>query len=420
MTRFTSSRLPAYAGLAASGLIAALAMGRVEPVALAAPFLLALVVAAAIRAPRVSIAFSLDRDRAIEGDDVMATIDVVSGDGASYLDLTLTLPEHLTAAESPARGVVLRPDETQGIEIPLRCERWGSFSAGPVLFRIRDSLGFRSWEGQVGGRKQLRVYPSEETLRSFVAPLETQVFSGNQVSRMRGEGIEFADLRAWRTGDRLRRVNWRATALRGSLWVNEQHLERNADVVIFLDSFAMVRDQARRTHARAVRAAASLVHGYLQERNRVGVVGFGAFITWLRPASGLRQLYAIVDRLLTSEVAEGHEGQRAAVVPPRLIPPHAFVLALTPLFEERTASALVDLRGRGYDLVVVEIAPAEPAEARPAEAVPLAERLWRLSREAVRWRFAEIGVPVVTWREGEPLAAAIEEVNSFRRLARPA
>ena len=50
MTRFTAQRLPAYAAIAASGLIAGLAIGRVEPVALAAPFVLALL-AVAVPAP---------------------------------------------------------------------------------------------------------------------------------------------------------------------------------------------------------------------------------------------------------------------------------------------------------------------------------------------------------------------------------
>ena len=278
----------------------------------------------------------------------------------------------------------------------------------------------RSWEGHAGGHHSLRIYPTEETLRTLVPALDTQVFAGNQVSRARGEGIEFADLREWRPGDRLRRVNWRATALRGSLWVNEQHLERNTDVVIFLDTFAEVREQARTTHLRAVRAATTLAHGYLQRKDRVGLVGFGGFVSWLVPQSGLRQLYAIVDRLLATEIVESYTRTGVILLPPRMLPPKALVIALTPLFDSRSARALLDLRGRGYDLIVIEVAPPEPAEPREDASVPLAERLWRLSREALRWQFAEVGVPVVTWHEGDPLAVPLEEVNSFRHLARPA
>jgi len=420
MTGFTSSRLPLYAALAASGLVAGLALGRVEPVALAAPFLLALVAAAAGREPQVSVRLSLDRDRALEGDEVTATIELFSSRVVDRFELLLPLPSELNAEGRAARALHLRADEERTLELKLRCERWGAFRIGPLLVRTRDLLGFRSWEGQTGEAHQLRVYPSEETLQSLVAPLETQVFAGNQVSRARGEGIEFADLREWQPGDRVRRVNWRATALRGELWVNEQYPERNTDVVLFLDTFAEVRVEGRSTNDRAVRAAATLAHAYLERKDRVGLVGFGGFLSWLLPESGTRQLYAIVDTLLTSDIVHSYALRGVDVLPPRTLPPKALVLAITPLLDDRTAAALLDLRARRYDLIVVEVSPVELLEPDPESSTQLAHRLWRLSREALRWRYEQVGVPVVTWREGMPLAAPLEEVNAFRHLARPA
>ena len=417
MNAYTSRRLSAYAVLAAAGLVAGLALGRVEPVALAAPFLLALVAGLAMHEPDVSVRVSLDRDRAIEGDEVTATILLSSTRGADRFELFVPLPAGL---EGPARAVRLRAGEEETIELQFRCDHWGVFSVGAVLFRARDMLGLRSWEGEAGEARPLRVFPREETLRSLVAPLETQVFAGNQVSRARGEGIEFADLREWQPGDRLRRVNWRATALRGSLWVNEQNPERNTDVVLFLDTFAEVRAEGRSTNDHAVRAAATLAHIYLQRKDRVGLVGFGGFLSWLVPASGMRQLYAIVETLLTTEVVHTFALRGVDVLPPRTLPPKALVLAITPLLDNRTAAALLDLRARGYDLIVVEVSPVELVAPEPGSSLELAHRLWRLSREALRWRYEQVGVPVVTWREGEPLAVPIEEVNAFRHLARPA
>jgi uncharacterized protein (DUF58 family) len=420
VTAFTSPRLAAYASLAAAGLIAGLALGRVEPVALAAPFVLALVAAVAAHEPRVSVRLSLDRDRALEGNDVVATIELSSPRNVSRFELLLGLPRELSVDGRSARALSLRAGEERTIELRLQCERWGAFAVGPLLVRARDPLGFRSWEGEAGEPQSLRVYPSEETLQSLVPPLETQVFAGNQVSRARGEGIEFADLREWQPGDRVRRVNWRATALRGSLWVNEQYPERNTDVVLFLDTFAEVRVEGRSTNDRAVRAAATLAHGYLERKDRVGLVGFGGFLSWLLPESGMRQLYAIVDTLLTSDIVHSYALRDVDVLPPRTLPPKALVVALTPLLDDRTAAALLDLRARGYDLIVVEVSPLELLEPDPASSTQLAHRLWRLSREALRWRYQELGVPVVTWREGVPLAAPLEEVNAFRHLARPA
>jgi uncharacterized protein (DUF58 family) len=417
---FVSGRLLGYAVLAASGLVAGLAVGRVEPIALAAPFALALVAAVGEREPEVSIRMSLDRDRALEGDVVTATVELSSTANVERLELVPALPPELSVEEGPARAVRLRAGEPRTIELRLECGRWGAFSVGPVLFRARDLLGLRTREGETGEAQTLRVYPREETLLSLIAPLETQVFAGNQVSRARGEGIEFADLREWQPGDRVRRVNWRATALRGALWVNEQYPERNTDVVLFLDTFAEVRAHGRSTNDRAVRAAATLAHAYLQRKDRVGLVGFGGFLSWLVPESGTRQLYAIVDTLLTSDVVQNYAVRGIEVLPPRTLPPKALVVALTPLLDDRTAAALLDLRARGYDLIVVEVSPLELLEPELASRAQLAHKLWRLSREALRWRYEQVGVPVVTWREGEPLAAPLEEVNAFRHLARPA
>jgi uncharacterized protein (DUF58 family) len=420
VTGFTSWRLAAYATLAAAGLVVGLAMGRVEPVALAAPFLLALVAGVAGHEPQVSVRLELDRDRVLEDEEVTLTVELSSPSAVDRYELLLQLPPELSAEGGRARAVVLRADEARTIELKLRCERWGAFSVGPLLVRAGDTLGFRTWESEAGEPQSLRVYPSEETLRSLVAPLETQVFAGNQVSRARGEGIEFADLREWQPGDRLRRVNWRATALRGAVWVNEQHLERNTDVVLFLDTFGEVRVEGRSTNDRAVRAAATLAHRYLERKDRVGLVGFGGFLSWLVPASGTRQLYAIVDTLLRSQIVHSHAWRDVDVLPPRTLPPKALVLAITPLLDGRTGAALLDLRARGYDLVVVEVSPLELVAPDPDSAGQLAHRLWRLSREALRWRYEQVGVPVVTWREGVPLAAPLEEVNAFRHLARPA
>jgi len=420
VTGYTSWRLPAYAVLAAVGLVAGLALGRVEPVALAAPFLLALIAGVAAREPEISVELSFDRDRVIEGDEVTATIDLSSARGIDRLEVLVPLPPELGSDGGSARAIRMRPGEERTVELKLRCERWGLVRIGQVLFRARDVLGLRSWEGVAGEAQPLRIFPREETLRALIPPLETQVFAGNQVSRARGEGIEFADLREWQPGDRLRRVNWRATALRQSLWVNEQNPERNTDVVLFLDTFAEVRVEGRSTNDRAVRAAATLARIYLQRKDRVGVVGFGGFLSWLVPTSGTRQLYAIVEALLTSQVVRSFALRGVDVLPPRTLPTKALVLAITPLLDNRTANALLDLRARGYDLIVVEVSPLELVAPEAGSSLELAHRLWRLSREALRWRYQQVGVPVVTWEEDMPLAVPLEEVNAFRHLARPA
>lgn len=419
MTRFDSPRIVTYAGLAAFALVAGLVVGRVELVALAAPFALAAVIGASlVRDPAVEASLELDRDRALEGEVVPLALQLTSPAGADRVELVLTVPEELVAEGGHARALMLTPSRT--VDVSLRCERWGAFAVGPVLLRVSDRLGFHAWEARAGSRRPLRVYPSVETMRTMLAPLETQAFVGNQLSRAKGDGIEFADIREWAPGDRVRSINWRATARRGALHVNQQHPERNTDVVLFLDTFADVRTGMHGTLDLTVRAAASLAHRYLQRKDRVGVVSFGGFASWLLPASGTRQLYRIVDSLLQMDIVLTFAAKGLDILPPRTLPPKALVLALTPLLDPRSAGALLDLRARGFDLVVIEVSPLPFVDPGGDALAQLAYRLWRLSRESLRLRYEQAGVPVVEWRDGEPLDVVLEEVTAFRRYARPA
>ena len=71
MTRRASPRLGAYAGLSALGLLAALVVGRPELVVLVAPFALLLAVGLALgRRPQVNVDVALERERALEGEEV--------------------------------------------------------------------------------------------------------------------------------------------------------------------------------------------------------------------------------------------------------------------------------------------------------------------------------------------------------------
>jgi uncharacterized protein (DUF58 family) len=406
--------------LAALGLIAALALGRVELVALAAPFAVLLGVGLALeRNPDVRVRLELDRDRALEDETVAATLLLSADAPVSRLDVLLVLPYGLESADALA-ALRLEPGTREHV-IEIRCRRWGGFVLGQAIVRAHGRSGLAVWERTVELGVPLKVYPRPELLDEMLTPLETQAFAGNQVARVKGTGIEFADLRPFVHGDAPKRVNWRATARRGALVVNESHPERNTDVIIFLDTFTEAsRGLSEGTLELAVRAASSLAAQYLERRDRVGLVSFGGILNWLVPGSGAVQRLRIVDALLNTEIVLNYAWKGVDLIPSRTLPPKALVVALTPLLDERAVSTLLDLRARGFDLAVVEVSPAPFTEPGDGAAERLAYRLWLLRREELRGRYRRAGVPIVEWREGTPLAAELEEVRAWRRYARVA
>jgi len=413
-------KLGAYAALTALGLFAALVLGRPEPAVLAAPFALTLALGlAGARPPDVRVELELDRDRVLEGEEITLALELEARDPASRLELLVELPRRLEPVEgrNPI-AIRLEAGEERRLELRLRCARWGGFVIRQVHLRARDPAGLQTWERTVEDPLTLRVYPRPEALRELVRPLQTQAFAGNRVSRDRSEGLEFADLRPFVAGDRLRQINWRASARRNELWVNQQFAERNADVILFLDSFTEARDEAAGTLDQAIRAAASLTERYLAQKDRVGLVNFGGVLNWLQPGTGQVQLYRIVEALLNTEITLSYAWKEIEVLPRRTLPPKALVLALTPLLDERAMRALLDLRARAIDLVIVEISPLPFTSPPPGPAGELAYRLWLLRREARRLEYERAGAPVVVWNDGEPLTAVLEGVSASRRHAR--
>ena len=253
MTRLLTPKLGAYAALTAAGLLAALLFARAEAAVLALPFaLVALLGMASVREPQLELEPQLDRDRVLEGEQAVLAVRLRAAVPVRRVELSLRLPAGLALADiGPWPELTLRAGEERTVELRIATGRWGAYNVGSMLVRTRDRFGLMRFERVLVRSLPLRVYPTPDRLRTMLAPLETHPLAGNAVSRERGDGIEFADVREFVSGDRVRQVNWRVSARRGDLHVNQHRPERNTDVVIFIDTFAEVGeggDHARSRH----------------------------------------------------------------------------------------------------------------------------------------------------------------------------
>jgi len=387
----------------------------------AAPFALVLAIGLQLaHEPRLDIQFTVAGERTVERADIDAEIVVRAESSVDRLELLLDLPKGVEVEGDDAVAVRLRAGDERTIPVRLRCSRWGVYEVGMVEARARDLFRLVVWEDRLRRVHELKAYPHSESLTRVLAAAETQAFTGSEVARVKGDGIEYADIRDYVPGDRLSSINWRASARRTGLVVNERHPERNTDVVLFVDSFADLHDENRSTLDDAVRASATLATRYLERRDRVGLVSVGGILRWLRPGMGPSQPFRLIETLLETGVAPTYIWRDVDVIPARILPPKALVIALTPLVDPRFVTMLQNLRARGFDLVVVEIEPVGIVDAGKDELEHLAYRLWLLEREVLRSRLERLGVGIARWGDGVALESALEEVRTYRRYARVA
>jgi uncharacterized protein (DUF58 family) len=418
VNRTGTPKLRAYAAVGALGVVGALVLGRPELAAAVAPLIVFLAVGIALAPdPSYTVAVSLAPTRSIEGQDVQLHLVVHCDRPADRFEVEPLFPPGVRVRTSGGSTIRARANEERRIAIDVRCTRWGVYELGQVLLRAYDRMGLYRYEARYREAVRLKVYPSSERLQTLARPGRTRRLVGNLVSRELGEGVELAEVRPFRPGDQVRSMNWRTSARRGGLWVTDRHPERNADVVIFVDAFTDLASEGASIIDVAVRSAAALAEAHLAVRDRVGLITFGGAVRWLSPGGGRRQYYRIVDALLDTQVSVSYAWRGIDVIPAGALSPRALVVALSPLVDERTVGALFDMRGRGVDLIVVEIPAERFVPSARTQTERLARRIWSMKRDVLRHRLERLGISVGTLRGDVGLEGLLGEVQAFRRHA---
>jgi uncharacterized protein (DUF58 family) len=193
--------------------------------------------------------------------------------------------------------------------------------------------------------------------------------------------------------------------MRQQLYVTDYYCERNADVVILLDTLVSLGGPRLNTLDVGVRAAASLAAHYLYHKDRVGLIHYAGVCTWLSPAAGQIQLYRILDTLLGAHTLFSYLTGDIARIPPRVLPPGALIFVITTMLDPRIDAALRDLLARAFQFVLLIISPAQvmPASRHPQHAEASA-RLWRLEMDLRLHELRRMGVPVIIQDSEDPLA----------------
>jgi uncharacterized protein (DUF58 family) len=143
--------------------------------------------------------------------------------------------------------------------------------------------------------------------------LVNTLFSGEYRSVFRGQGIEFAEVRAYQHGDDFRSIDWNVSARMGHPYVKSYAEERELTLLLVVDQSGSQHFGAPYTKAGlAVEVAAVLALAAARHNDRVGALFFADRVEYvLRPAKGranalrvIRDLVAFAPRGKGTNLAE--------------------------------------------------------------------------------------------------------------------
>jgi uncharacterized protein (DUF58 family) len=184
----------------------------------------------------------------------------------------------------------------------LRSVRRGVFNFAGVELRLRSPLGLLERHARIGEAQSVHVYPDFGALAGYALLATDHHLSqlGVLQRRRRGEGMDFHQLREYRIGDSLRRIDWKATSRMHRLISREYQDERDQEIVLLLDcSRRMAARDGELSHFDAtLNAALLLAHVGLHHGDAVGVLTMGGESRFIAPRKSratislmLHQLY---------------------------------------------------------------------------------------------------------------------------------
>jgi len=394
-------------------------VGRAELFVAIAPLALALLRGARHRpAPRVAVGYAVSIARLFEGERLTVSLELTAEGALEQVEVVQALPPSARLVTGHHRTVLaLEAGGTARWNYQLDLPVAARAVIGAPGLRVWDSSGLGAHDTAPGASTVVRIYPRAEPVRRPPRPLRTQTSVGNYASPQFGDGIEPGEIRPFAPGDLIRHVNWRASTRQRSLFVTRHQQERNADVVLMLDTLSQAGAGPTSTLHASLRAIASLAAAYLARKDRVGLIEYGGVLRWVRPGSGRLALERLLETLVRASVTFTFVAKRLDAVPPRILPSQALVIAVSPLLDARFVAAARDLAGRGFDVVVLAVDPVAATRAALAPSAPVdtACRLWAVERHLQVAALRGSGLRVVEWRPHEPLELALSRLPRHAR-----
>ncbi|MCW2538307.1 MAG: hypothetical protein JWN95_32 [Frankiales bacterium] len=271
------------------------------------------------------------------------------------------------------------------------------------------------------------VTPAYTAIASLPLPHRLQGLTGTHDSARPGDGGDFRDIHPFTAGDRLRRIDWKATARRGrfagDLYVRRTAATADATVLIVIDSRDDVGEQVSEWSSNSAtmkgtgsldlarEAASSIAAGYIKVGDRVGFQDLASENRMIAHGGGSQHLW----RLLRAIELTRPSGTRTHRQRPPVVVSGALIYVLSSFLDEEAGRMAALWRGNGHRVIAVDVLPTA-LFGRTTRYDRLAHRILMMERrDRVRSLEAQ-GVEIVRWQDdGE---SAPREAR-LRLLSRP-
>ncbi|CAN5648990.1 DUF58 domain-containing protein [soil metagenome] len=227
---------------------------------------------------KLPLANRITAERFSNGDENKVTLDILN---TIRFDVEMDIIDELPAQFQQRDFVIkqhFKAGERKRIQYSLRPTERGEYGFGNIILYVRSRLGLILRRHDITAKVDVPVYPSFMQLRKYELLSKTIIQSehGNKRMRKIGHSMEFEQIKEYVRGDDIRTINWKATARKTSLMVNNFTDEKSQQVYCIIDKGRLMKMPFGELSLLdyAINSTLVLSNICLQKQDRVGLITF--------------------------------------------------------------------------------------------------------------------------------------------------
>jgi uncharacterized protein (DUF58 family) len=186
------------------------------------------------------------------------------------------------------RGLSIEGNGAAELDYFVMPQERGDYQFGIINAFVQGPLQVVSRRYQLGEQQSVKVYPSFIQLRKYTLLGVANRLQESGVKRMRklGHSLEFEQIKDYVPGDDYRTINWKATARKGDLMVNNFTDERSQQIYCLVNKGRVMKMpfEGMTLLDYAINASLVLLGVALKKQDKAGLICYGQQVDAFLPA----------------------------------------------------------------------------------------------------------------------------------------
>ena len=213
-------------------------------------------------------------------------------------------------------NLILKPGQSETINYDLRPTERGEYLFGTLNILVQSPLRILIRRWSKANNQMAKVYPSFKEMKQFEMMAISNRLTEFGIKKVRklGHQMEFDQIRDYIKGDDIRTINWKATARRNHLMVNQYRDEKSQQVLSIIDLGRSMKMPFEGMTLLDYAINTSLVMSKIAmlKEDKAGLITFNNEIrTIVSPQRGGKQMQVIMEALYNQKTGFQEQNIRA-------------------------------------------------------------------------------------------------------------